>query len=280
MEPIVHPRWLLARMYEPDLVIVDCRYDISVPSAGRAAYDRDHIPGAVYADLERDLSGPPAVHGGRHPLPDPQTFADTISRLGIDHETRVVAYDDQGGALAARFWWLMRYHGHTQTYILDGGYSYWRSLGYPVSDAHPPVIVPKRFEVRIREEMLADRQEVYERLYASNTVLLDSREAKRFLGVEEPMDPTAGHIPGAVHAYWRESLDDAGLWKSPEEQRERFAAAGIDPDQEIIVYCGSGVTACANVLALERAGFRKVRLYAGSWSDWISYKDRPIAKGE
>lgn len=280
MDVIVQPRWLLARMYEPDLVIVDCRFQLGAPEAGRAAYDQDHIPGALYVDLEADLSGPIGEHGGRHPLPDPETFASFIGRLGIDHETRVVSYDDQGGAFAARFWWLMRYHGHEQTYLLDGGYSHWKTLGYPVSDAKPPIIVPKTFTPKLRAELLASRDEVLDRLDDPNTVLIDSREPRRYAGIEEPIDPVAGHIPGAVNSFWKLGLTEEGLWKSADEQRKRFEEMELAPDKEIIVYCGSGVTACPNVLALEQAGYRKVKLYAGSWSDWVSYADAPVETGE
>lgn len=282
MNPIIEPRWLLARMYEPDLVIVDCRFQLGAPDAGRAAYEAEHIPGALYADLEADLSAPVVEHGhgGRHPLPDSSQFAAFISKLGIDHDTRVVAYDDQGGAMAARFYWLMRYHGHEKTYILDGGYANWKRLGYPVSSDKPPVIVPKTFVPNIQTHMLIGRDEVLERLGRSDTVILDSREPRRYLGLEEPIDKQAGHIPGAVNAFWKDSLTSDGSWKSAEAQRARFEQLQVDPDQEIIVYCGSGVTACPNVLALEQAGYRNVKLYAGSWSDWISYDDSPIATGE
>lgn len=285
MNPVVEPRWVLARMYEPDLVIVDCRFQPGEPDAGREAYEQDHIPGALYVDLEEDLSAPTGPHGGRHPLPAVADFAAAISRLGIDHETRVVAYDDQGGSMAARFWWLMRYHGHEKTFILNGGYSRWRMLGYPISDAKPPVIVPKTFVPNIQTDMVVHVDEVRRVLEQAqqgvkNTVLIDSRELRRYLGEEEPVDRVAGHIPGALHAFWKDGLKDDLTWKTPEEQRERFASMNLDPDQEIIVYCGSGVTACPNVLALELAGFRRVKLYAGSWSDWISYEDNPIATGE
>lgn len=282
MNVIVQPRWLLARLYEPDLVIIDCRFQLGAPKAGRALYEQDHIPGALYVDLEENLSGPITKHGGRHPLPDAEVFAAFIGKLGIDRNTRVVAYDDQGGAMASRLWWLMRYHGHEQTYILDGGYSTWKSLGYPVNDAKPPVIVPKTFVPHMQGQMLASRQDVYEHLHNPRTIIIDSREPRRYLGLGEPIDAMAGHIPGAVNVFWKDVLTSEGTWKSADDQRQRFEEAGIsnDADKEIIVYCGSGVTACPNVLALEQAGFTKVKLYAGSWSDWISYDDSPIATSE
>jgi thiosulfate/3-mercaptopyruvate sulfurtransferase len=282
MNVIVQPRWLLARMYEPDLVIVDCRFQLGAPEAGRKAYEQDHIPGALYADLEADLSAPITEHGGRHPLPDTQSFAAFIGKLGIGQDTRVVAYDDQGGAFAARLWWLLRYHGHQKTYILDGGYAKWNELGYPVSDAKPPVIVPKTFVPDIQADMLVSMQDVRERLGNSGTLLIDSREPRRYRGEEEPIDRKAGHIPGARNLFWKDVLNSEGMWKSVEEQKQRLAEAGLDPNsgQEIIVYCGSGVTACPNVLALEQAGYRNVKLYAGSWSDWISYSENPVATGD
>ena len=275
MKNIVSMRWVLARLYEPDLVIADCRFQLGNPDAGREAYEESRIPGAVYFDLEKDLSGPVGEHGGRHPLPDIEVLADKLGKAGIDETVRVVAYDDQGGAMAARFWWLLRYLGHEKVYVMDQGFTAWKEAGFPVTGDKPPIRVPKKFTPRVREDMLAGVEDVRRAVREGTDVLIDSREGPRYRGEVEPLDKAAGHIPGAINQFWKEGIGDGGAWKSPEEQRARFA--GLKPDDRIIVYCGSGVTACPNVLALEEAGFTNVRLYAGSWSDWISYPDHPIA---
>ena len=279
MRSIVSKKWVLARLYEPDLVIVDCRFKLGEPDAGRTAYEESHLPRAVYLDLERDLSGPVGPHGGRHPLPDLNTLAATVSKAGIGNDTRVVAYDDQGGAMASRLWWLLRYMGHDRVFVMDEGFSAWKRDGYPLT-SETPVVVPAVFQASPRPEMLADVGEVRSKLGKADTVLVDSREPVRYRGESEPIDRIAGHIPGARNKFWRNVLDDEGRFLPAERLSERFADLAADSEREIIVYCGSGVTACPNVLALEEAGFRRVKLYAGSWSDWISYADNPIAKGE
>jgi len=278
MRNIVPMNWLLARMYEPDLVIADCRFRLGQPDAGREAWRQGRIPGAVYFDLEKDLSSPVAEHGGRHPLPDPAALADKLGRAGIDGSVRVVAYDDQGGAMASRFWWLLRYMGHDQVYVMDQGFTAWKDAGYPVTDAPPPVRVPATFVPRLRADMLAGVDDVRRAVRERWAALIDSREPSRYRGEAEPIDAAAGHIPSARNRFWKDALDADGRWLSGERQRQRFA--DWNADDPLIVYCGSGVTACPNVLALEEAGFRNVRLYAGSWSDWISYPENPIATGE
>ncbi|WP_151733911.1 sulfurtransferase ['Paenibacillus yunnanensis' Narsing Rao et al. 2020] len=301
MDATVSKRWLLARLYEPEQTIVDCRFTLGKPDAGRESYGQEHIPGAVYLDLETDLSAPVSEHGGRHPLPDPQTLAARLSKLGIGNDTRIVAYDDESGMNAARLWWLLRYLGHEQVYVLEGGFSAWRAEKYPVTD-HQPVRVPSTFTARVQPQMLAGMEEVrevsrksvktgsdgsgslFESAVSSGThasalpVLLDSRANDRYRGLNETLDPVGGHIPGAVSYFWKDALNADGSYKSAEQLSEHFT--GLDKEREIIVYCGSGVTACPNVLALERAGFKNVRLYAGSWSDWISYEGNPVATGE
>ncbi|MFD0713016.1 sulfurtransferase [Paenibacillus sp. GCM10027626] len=277
MEAIVSIKWTLARMYEPDIVIVDCRFLLGQPDAGREAYEASHIPGAVYLDLERDLSGALDEHGGRHPLPDPATLAHRLSQAGISNESRVIAYDSQGGAMASRLWWLMRYLGHEQVYVMDGGFPAWQEAGFPVT-AEQRIVVPASFYAVVQHGMLAEVYDVQAKLRQPGVALVDSREAPRYRGEVEPIDPVAGHIPGAINRFWKDGLDEQGLFKSPEAQKERFA--DLEEAEEIIVYCGSGVTACPNVLALQQAGFYNVKLYAGSWSDWISYSENPVATGE
>lgn len=276
MKHIVSANWLFEHGTDDSVVIADCRFQLGNGGAGRASYDEDHIPGAVYLDLEKDLSGPLAAHGGRHPLPNIEELADKLGRAGIDGSKTVVAYDDQGGAMASRLWWLLRYLGHDKVYVLDGGYAVWKDKGYPVTD-EPAAPAETVFKPNVRADMVVSVEQVKERMNRPGTVLVDSREQKRYLGEEEPIDPVAGHIPGAKNMFWKEALNEAGLWKDSDALASRFG--GLSDAEEIIVYCGSGVTACPNVLAMDEAGLRNVKLYAGSWSDWVSYKDNPVATG-
>ncbi|WP_127495920.1 sulfurtransferase [Paenibacillus glycanilyticus] len=277
MNNIVSLKWLLARLYETDLVIVDCRFQLGKPDFGREAYEASHIAGAVYLDLEKDLSAPIDEHGGRHPLPDITDLTIALSKVGISNETRVVAYDDQGGAYASRLWWLLKYLGHEQVFVLDEGFTAWQNAGFPVN-AEQKTLVPARYLATVQHNMLIEMDEVKEKLGAEHITLIDSRDGARYRGEVEPLDRIAGHIPGAINRLWSEGKGEDGKWKSADEQAARFE--DLPKDQETIVYCGSGVTACPNVLALQEAGFTKVRLYAGSWSDWISYEENPIAVGE
>ncbi|MNO23166.1 3-mercaptopyruvate sulfurtransferase [compost metagenome] len=283
MNPIVSKQWLLARMYEPNLIIADCRFQLGSPKAGQTAFTSSHIPGAVYLDLEVDLSAAISEHGGRHPLPDPDTLAKKLGQAGINNNSIVVAYDDQGGMYASRLWWLMRWLGHDNVYVMDEGFTVWKEAGYPVTDTQP-VKIPSTFLYNVREELVADMASVKESIGSPSILLVDSREPARYQGLEEPIDAKAGHIPGAVNSLWKNVLSkpDAGSWKSNEELREHFTPIikELDRGKEVIVYCGSGVSACPNVLALYRLGYDQVRLYAGSWSDWISYSENPVAVGD
>lgn len=278
METIVSMEWVRQRLGNADVVIVDCRFALGKPDAGREAYAAGHLPGAVYIDLERDMSGPVTEHGGRHPLPDLGTFTLKLWKAGVADTSTVIAYDDQGGAMASRFWWMMHFLGHDQTVVMDGGFTKWQEAGLPVTDAVPQP-AQRSFKPHVRNRLLVSMNEVKERLGRPGTVLIDSREAPRYRGEAEPIDRVAGHIPGAVNAFWKDSLGADGLWQPAAAQRERFAPL-VDGADEVIVYCGSGVTACPNVLALKMAGYDNVKLYGGSWSDWISYADNPIATGE
>lgn len=262
----------------PDqLVIADVRFSPGNEGYGLEAYQREHVPGAVFIDLKKDLMDPPGEHGGRSPLPQPDELARRLGNLGIDTNTPVVVYDDDLRPEGARLWWILKYLGHGSAFILDGGYAGWKSAGYPLISGKIEV-TPRSFQASVQEDWLADVNEVRVKLGAAGVTLLDSRDWKQFTGETAPLDPVAGHIPGAVHAYWKDGVDEDGTLKGAERQRERFA--GIDPDHEVIVYCGSGLSACPNVLALREAGYRNVKLYAGSWSDWISYKENEIAAGE
>jgi thiosulfate/3-mercaptopyruvate sulfurtransferase len=291
MSTIVSLTWLAERLIDikskdmlgpSDLIVVDCRYSLGQPKSGREAFAEGHIPGAVYLDLEQDLSGPKSKHGGRHPLPDLGAFTLMLGKIGIDDTATVVAYDDQGGAMASRFWWMLHFLGHSNVFILDGGYSQWKAAGYPTDNLIQPIYIrpnprERSFKPHVQSHLLVSVNEVKDKLGQSDTVLIDSREERRYLGLEEPIDPVAGHIPGAINYFWKDSLNEKGQWKNTEQQAERFI--NIPKDKELIVYCGSGVTACPNFVALKEAGYENVKLYSGSWSDWVSYEDNPVATG-
>jgi thiosulfate/3-mercaptopyruvate sulfurtransferase len=275
MNIIVSKQWLLARLYETDLAIVDCRFYLNQPELGRLEYDEKRIPGAIHFDLDRDLSGIVGRHGGRHPLPNREDFASKLAAVGIHSQMRVVIYDNQSGAMASRMWFLMKLIGHEQVYILKESFNDWLDSNYPIEQTTPSIRIPTTYQVGASLVQIAAMNEIKSHLNNPEITLIDSREEKRFLGLEEPIDRIAGHIPGAIHYFWREGQDEGGNWKSSEAQAERFATHL--KDEAIIVYCGSGVTACPNVVALMMAGFTNVKLYPGSWSDWISYDDNPIS---
>ncbi|RAK18472.1 thiosulfate/3-mercaptopyruvate sulfurtransferase [Anoxybacillus vitaminiphilus] len=277
MKYVVTNEWLANRLNDEQVRIIDCRYYMGDASRGLKEYIRGHIPGALYFDLEIDLSAPAGEHGGRHPLPNMDEFIEKLSTAGIDKQTIVVAYDSQASSMASRFWWMLRYLGHEQVYVLDGGYENWVEESYPVT-TDVPLFPRKTFVANIQPQIVATVEDVREAMKNKTALLIDSREPKRYLGIEEPIDRVAGHIPSAKNYFWREGLTEDGHWKKSIEQEQRFA--DIPKDQAVIVYCGSGVTACPNVLALTEAGYTNVRLYVGSWSDWISYPENPIAAGK
>ncbi|WP_346207919.1 sulfurtransferase [Caldifermentibacillus hisashii] len=277
MKYVVNQEWLLEQLANKDVKIVDCRFSLSKPDEGERLYKESHIPGAYFFDLEKQLSAPVSKHGGRHPLPDIEQFRHEIEQAGIDNTKTVVAYDGGEGAFASRFWWLLTYIGHDKVYVLNGGFKGWVEAGYPTTKE-----VPKpesaQYKVSIRKEMLATYEEIKEIVAnkKKSPILIDSREKARYLGKEEPIDKIPGHIPGAMHKFWAEGLEN-GFFKGSEEQKKRFAE--LDQKEPIIVYCGSGVTATPNYIALKIAGYQNVKLYAGSYSDWVSYSDNPVEKG-
>jgi thiosulfate/3-mercaptopyruvate sulfurtransferase len=279
MKNIVNMEWLAANIDRPDVRIIDCRFDLANPKAGFEEYVKSHIKGALYFDLEKDLSAPVSTHGGRHPLPDLRTLVNKLSAAGIEDKVTVIAYDDQNGAFASRFWWMLKYLGHPQVFVLNGNFSHWKQKRLPVTD-EIPTVERKQFIPKVQSHMAIEMSELREKVLSqdSNVVLIDSRETKRYLGIEEPIDKKAGRIPSAVNYFWKESLSEDGYWKNATELEMRFSS--IPKDKEIIVYCGSGVTACPNFIALKEAGFQHVRLYVGSWSDWISYEKNPIEKSD
>jgi thiosulfate/3-mercaptopyruvate sulfurtransferase len=272
LSPLITPEALAAAR---DALVIDCRFSLTDSEAGRRGYAAGHIPGARYADLERDLSGPrePGGAGGRHPLPDREALCERLRSWGVDNRSSVVCYDQSSGAVAGRLWWLMRWLGHADVRVLDGGLDAWIAAGFETETAEP---APARGNFEARLPLTRTRSA--DDLPDSDIELLDARDAARFRGESEPFDPVAGHIPGAICAPFTENLE-AGRFKSADQLERRFLELGVDPARDTVCYCGSGVTATHHVLALLIAGFPEPALYAGSWSDWISDPDRPIATG-
>lgn len=272
--PLVEAAWLLEHCNDSDVRVVDTRFTLGKPGLGFAAFEAGHIPGAVFVDLERDLSAPvhPDRVGGRHPIPAVEHLESVFARLGISNQHHVVAYDDPStgaGFYAPHLWWLLRYLGHDKVSVLNGGLPAWLAAGGSL-ETEQRVYPQASFQARLRPEMIVDANAVQAR--SASSVLVDSRAPERYRGDVEPLDWKAGHIPGAINANWAEGLRD-GFWKSTEEQKLRFPETG-----ELIVYCGSGVSAAGNLLALELAGVTHAKLYPGSWSDWISDDLHPTSQ--
>jgi thiosulfate/3-mercaptopyruvate sulfurtransferase len=274
-DQFVSAEWLSEHLDDEHVVIADCRFELTDPEAGRGEYELGHIPGAIFFDLEKDLSGPKREHGGRHPLPDLDEFVRKLGKAGIDETKHVVVYDDQNGSFAARLWWMLNYLGHDEVSVLDISYSMWVKEGHPTSEVIPAP-APRNFVPNVRTKMAVDVEEVKRTMGEEGVVLVDSRAPERYRGDEEPMDPKAGHIPGAENWFWKENVANDGKWKAQEELKKRFQPL---QNKDVIVYCGSGVTASANVLALQAAG-KDARLYVGSWSDWSSYPNHPVETGD
>jgi thiosulfate/3-mercaptopyruvate sulfurtransferase len=277
--PLVSAPQLLAAMaggLAP--VIVDCSFELADTGAGLRAFAQGHVPGAVYAHLDEDLSGPKTGRNGRHPLPTREAWSATLGRLGIGPATPVVVYDGQGGMYAARAWWMLRWVGHQAVSVLDGGLAAWRESGGAIEAGEPPApyprIVPYPVDASLVRSIDADA------LLRSlgNVTLLDARAGDRFRGEVEPLDARAGHIPGARSRFFRDNLEPDGRFRSPQALRAAFEAFGASPER-VVHQCGSGVTACHNLLAMEVAGLSGSALYPGSWSEWSADPARPVATG-
>ncbi len=282
---------LAERLEDPRLAVIDCRYDLGAVAAGRADFLAAHIPGARYADLGADLSGPLTAGSGRHPLPEPGTLAARFTALGLDAANQIVAYDAGSGAFAARLWWLARWLGHRAVAVLDGGFAAWRALGLATQSgaeiASPPGAAPideapvgTPFQAAPDDAAWLTSGAVVAALRDPRRLLVDARAPERFTGAVEPIDPVAGHVPGAVNHPFALNLGADGRFLAPDELRRRWLARlGSRASADVIAMCGSGVTACHNLLALEVAGLPGAKLYAGSWSEWIQESARPVAKG-
>jgi thiosulfate/3-mercaptopyruvate sulfurtransferase len=279
-KPLVDAAWLSQK--PPGAVrIVDLRWALSGAPA-LEKYRAGHIPGAVYVDMERDLARPGGP--GRHPFPDPEHFARVLGRIGVGPDTHVVVYDDGSGSVAARLWFMLRVHGHERASVLDGGYAAWVEAGLPVTKEEPAIAAVPPPTLRLDTSRIVDRERVAQLLSrgkdagALRALVMDARSPERYRGETEPVDKRAGHIPGAVNAPFSGNLK-GGRFRPPEELRAIYERLGAARASEVVASCGSGVTACHTLLALELAGFRDGKLYVGSWSDWSSQPDAPVATG-
>jgi len=261
---------------DPAFVIFDCRHELTNPEFGVKAFAQSHVPNALFAHLDRDLAAPLTGRNGRHPLPDPGVFAGWLARMGVSNDRQVIGYDNAGGVYSSRLWWMLRWIGHQSVAVLDGGWQAWLAAGQPVS-AEVRVPKPAGFTGK-PEESAVDAKYVLEHLQSPDMVLIDARANDRYHGQNETIDPIGGHIPGAHNRFFKDNLTPQGFFKPPEQLRDEFKPfVGNGSPQKVVSQCGSGVTACHNLLAMEIAGLKGGRLYPGSWSEWIADPSRPRA---
>lgn len=278
MSPLISCEQLAARLDDRDLCVVDCRHQLSDTGHGERVYAQGHIPGAFFMHLDRDLSGPMNGHNGRHPLPDPQELAGRLGAIGISRQKTVVVYDDAEGMVAGRLWWMLRWLGHDRVAVLDGGFPRWAALGLPLTNALPTA-APTEFLADPPRDWVVGTAAVLANLERREFLVVDARGADRFRGENETIDPVGGHIPGALSRPFRDNLKADGTFRPAEELRQAYRDlfAGVSPAQ-VVMQCGSGVSACHNLIAMELAGLPGARLYAGSWSEWCSDPARPVAR--
>ncbi|MGG3797676.1 sulfurtransferase [Metabacillus fastidiosus] len=258
-------------------VFIDTRFVFGRPELGYEGYLQEHIPSAVYFHLDKDLSGPILTHGGRHPIPSKEEFARKLGEAGIDNDTHVIVYDNEAGNVAARCWWLLKYFGHKHVQMLNRPLSHWKEAGYPITNEIPSPDVKKYIAIP-NELLTVSMENVRAHLHDKGRVLIDARKKKVYTGEENTKYPKIGHIPGALNYFWEVVLSKEGVFQEGEQQLKTFQA--IPKEKEIIVYCGAGVTACPNILALTEAGYENVKLYVGSWGDWTSYENNLTECGE
>lgn len=276
---LISTQTLHQQLNNPDWIIVDCRFSLADTEAGGQAYRHGHIPNSRYADLNKDLSSAITDFTGRHPLPDFALLAKKLGDWGITNTSQVVVYDDAGGAFAGRLWWLLRCMGHDKVALLDGGIKQWQKQGLPITTTLP-TIKPATFRPYLNMAAWLNAVQVQNSLARKAICLIDARTSERYRGEQEPIDPVAGHIPYALNRAFQLNLDSNGLFLSAEQLREQFKQLiGTSAPEQVVHYCGSGVTACHNLLAMEHAKLTGSKLYAGSWSEWIRNKNRAVAKG-
>lgn len=260
-----------------NLRILDVRYKLGgkEPNWGKESFEKGHIPGAVFFDLNQNLSAKIQKHGGRHPLVEIDKFAEQLGQAGINNDNKVVIYDDNAGAFAGRAWWMLKYIDHNDVVVLDGGYSAWLEAGKKI-EQDVQKYKKTEYKINIKKDILVDMEYVKSKTSDSKVVILDARAYPRYQGLNEHLDPKAGHIPSALSYSYTENLNNT-KFKTKTELKKRFD--NFNKEQEIILYCGSGVTACHNYLVLDSLGYKNLKLYIGSWSDWVSYPDNPIETG-
>jgi len=269
---------LAEHLDDPRWVVFDCRHDLAKPDSGAQEYAAAHIPGARFLHLDRDLAAPRTGKNGRHPLPDPQQFMRTLGTAGVDAAKQVIAYDGQTGVYAARLWWMLRWLGHEAVAVLDGGYRKWTREQRPVASDTPQPL-PARFAGQPRKVWIG-ADEVLHALGRPDRILVDARSADRYRGENETLDPVGGRIPGSLNRFFRDNLDAGDCFRPAADLRQAFTALlGDHPPDSVVHSCGSGVSACHNLLAMEIAGLHGSRLYPGSWSEWCSDPARPMEKG-
>ena len=272
--PLVDIDWVRAHLDDPQTVIIDCRFALNDSQAGRQAYEAGHLPGAFYLDLNQDLSSPVQAHGGRHPLPDLNQLVTTLEVLGISSQptTQVVAYDATKGAFAARLWRLLRYLGHSKVAVRDGGLPAWQATDCPLETQIPTPPKTGQFVPQVQSDWTVDRDYILQHQAEPGIVLVDARSPERYRGEQEPIDPIAGALPNAINQFWQSNLDEQGYFHAVPALKAQWQHIA-EADQPIF-YCGSGVTACVNLLAQARMGLPMPKLYVGGWSDWCSYETK------
>ncbi len=275
---LVSATTLAENIDNPNWIIFDCRFSLADSEAGPKAYRQGHIPGARYVHLNNDLSSPVKSYTGRHPLPNFSVLAQKLGDWGVGNRSQVIVYDDAGGAFAGRMWWLLRTMGHQQVAVLDGGINRWRKLGLATTTTLPN-INPNQFRCYLDESQWLSAEQVENALARRRIVLLDARTPERFQGLQEPIDPVAGHVPKAVNQPFQNNLEHDGRFLAADQLKNQFQdLIGRHAPGQVVHMCGSGVTACHNLLAMEVAGLSGSKLYAGSWSEWIANPNRAIAK--
>lgn len=268
---------LAAHLDDPNWIVFDCRHDLADTESGGRAYAQSHIPGARFVHLDADLSGPKSGANGRHPLPDPAQFCARLAALGMSNNRQAIAYDATGGFYAARLWWMLRWVGHTRAAVLDGGWDAWRKNELPVT-AQAPEITPGAFNGAALGHTV-DARLILDQIGQPQIMVIDARSPDRFRGENETLDPVGGHIPGAINRFFKDNLAADGRFKPAAELKREFSAVlGALPPAQAVHQCGSGVTACHNLLAMESAGLSGSKLYPGSWSEWCSDPQRPVAR--
>lgn len=277
---LVSTKDLAENLENPEWIIFDCRFTLTDPAAGKLKFNEGHIPGAIYVHLDDDLAAPVTSSSGRHPLPDVNVLAAKLGKWGVDKNKQVVVYDDTFGAMACRMWWLLRWLGHDNVALLDGVFPKWQKEKRP-TNTKPAKLRSTKFTPMVRHELVVDADYVQQHISKDDSLLIDARPDVRFTGDVEPIDKVAGHVPGATNRPFDDNLNLGGDFLPVDELKEEFSdlLMGKDPSQ-VINMCGSGVTACHNILAMECLGFKNTRLYAGSWSDWITDDSRAVATGE